>query len=72
MSIENNADTLTYQQLKNKYRQLYLENEKMCEYLSVLLMINHKWKKGSAEVECHSKINVLGKLSERLSSLINK
>jgi hypothetical protein len=48
------------------------ENEKMWEYLRLLHGLNHKWKKSSAEIDHQSKINVLGKLSEKLNSLLQR
>lgn len=44
----------------------------MSEYLCMLHNLNHKWKKGTAEIEHHSKINVLGKLSEKLNNILHK
>jgi hypothetical protein len=42
----------------------------MSDYICALHLINHKWKKGTAELDHHSKVNVLSKLSDRLSNLL--
>lgn len=42
----------------------------MAEYLRTLHIINLKWKKSTAEIEHHSKVNVLAKLADRVSNLL--